>query len=404
GIVLDKTGTLTEGKMSVQEVIPAPGVNTEAFLLAALSLEKTSEHPVAAAVVAYAEKQGLSPKRTQNFRSHPGKGVSAEMDGETYRAGTALWMQEEKIDLSLLQSPLRHIQEKGYSVLCFAKNRRALGLIGVSDTLKPSAKEAVASLKALGVTPYMLTGDQRRAAAHIAGECGVENVLAEVLPQDKEREVRKIQEQGRRVAMIGDGINDAPALARADVGVAIGAGTDVAIESADVVLMKSDLLDAVNAIRLSHNTIRNIKQNLFWAFFYNCIGIPIAAGVFFLSFGLKLSPMFGAAAMSLSSVCVVSNALRLRFFKPIHRNTPEASAVPIRKEETQMTKTISIEGMMCTHCSGRVTKALESIPGVSGVQVSHETGKAVVTVDGTVANGDLSKAVEEAGYTVLGID
>lgn len=404
GIVLDKTGTLTEGKMSVQEVIPAPGIQREAFVRAALSLEKTSEHPVAAAVVAYAEKQGLSPDQARNFLSHPGKGVSAEIDGETYRAGTALWMQEEEIDLSLLQSPLRAIQEKGYSVLCFAKNRQALGLIGVSDTLKSGAKEAVASLKALGVTPYMLTGDQRRAAAHIAGECGVENVLAEVLPQDKAGKVKQLQQEGLTVTMVGDGINDAPALKQADIGMAIGGGTDIAIETADVVLAGNRLTDIPTAIELSRAVIRNIRENLFWAFFYNVVGIPVAAGVLYPWLGITLNPMIGAAAMSLSSVCVVSNALRLKRFK-----TPESLAIQPRaqqpeRKEINMKKTIHVEGMSCNHCKMSVEKALSALPQVEKAEVSLEKKIAVVTLNAEVSDALLSQTVTEEGFEVKGID
>lgn len=403
-VVLDKTGTVTEGHPRVTDVLPAYGVTARELLTLALTLEQPSEHPLAEAIVQRAHEDGLTALPVTGFAAKVGRGIEGQVEGALCRAGNARFFEESGVALEGFAAQAEQLAEQGKTPLFFARESKIIGVIAIADVVKPTSAQAIAQLRDMGLDVVMLTGDHARTAEAIRQQLGIARVVAEVLPQDKEREVRKIQEQGRRVAMIGDGINDAPALARADVGVAIGAGTDVAIESADVVLMKSDLLDAVNAIRLSHTTIRNIKQNLFWAFFYNCIGIPIAAGVFFLSFGLKLSPMFGAAAMSLSSVCVVSNALRLRFFKPIHRNTPEASAVPIRKEETQMTKTISIEGMMCTHCSGRVTKALESIPGVSGVQVSHETGKAVVTVDGTVANGDLSKAVEEAGYTVLGID
>ena len=275
--------------------------------------------------------------------------------------------------------------------------------------VKPTSAEAIRALRALKIDVTLLTGDNRITAEAIRRQLDIPRVVAEVLPQDKEREIRALQEQGRTVAMVGDGINDAPALARADVGIAIGAGTDVAISSANVVLMKSDLLDAVNAVRLSRAVIRNIKQNLFWAFFYNCIGIPLAAGVFWPILGMKLSPMFGAAAMSLSSVCVVSNALRLKFFRPIiSDHAPAAPAEPIQnqtgKEAETMTKTLTIEGMMCPHCSGRVHDALCALDGVSSAEVSHETGKAVCTLTQSVADDTLAQAVTAAGYKVLGIE
>ncbi len=403
-VVLDKTGTVTEGHPRVTDVLPAQGVTEQELLTLALTLEQPSEHPLAEAIVQRAREDGLTALPVTGFAAKIGRGIEGQVEGAVCRAGNARFFEENDIALEGFAAQAEQLAEQGKTPLFFARDAKIIGIVAIADVVKPTSAQAIAQLRGMGLDVVMLTGDHTRTAEAIRQQLGIARVIAEVLPQDKEREVRKIQEQGRRVAMIGDGINDAPALARADVGIAIGAGTDVAIESADVVLMKSDLLDAVNAIRLSHSTIRNIKQNLFWAFFYNSIGIPIAAGVFFLSFGLKLNPMFGAAAMSLSSVCVVTNALRLRFFKPIHRTAPEAPAAPIRKEQTKMTKTISIEGMMCTHCSGRVTQALEGIPGVSDVQVSHETGKAVVQVTDAVANGDLSKAVEEAGYTVHGID
>ena len=286
----------------------------------------------------------------------------------------------------------------------FAANRQVAGIFAVADVLKPTSRAAVEALQNLGVEVTLLTGDNQATAQSIAAELGIKDVVAEVLPQDKERVVREKQAQGRKVAMVGDGINDAPALARADVGVAIGAGTDVAISSADVVLMKSDLMDAVDAIRLSRQTMRNIRQNLFWAFFYNCIGIPIAAGALWLPLGLKLSPMIGAAAMSLSSVCVVSNALRLKFF----RSTPKPAAqqgeyIVLPKEEAKMTKVIKIEGMMCEHCVAHVKKALEAFPGVS-VAVDLAGGKATVQGDSLPDNAKLTEAVEQAGYKVVGVE
>lgn len=404
-VVLDKTGTITEGHPRVTDLVPAENISAQALLTLALSLEQPSEHPLAEAIVTHAKEQGLTALPVTGFDAKVGRGIEAQIDGALCRAGNQRLMEECGVQLGALAEKASAFAEDGKTPLFFARDGKAVGVIAIADVVKESSAQAVQAMQQLGLEVVMLTGDNARTAAAIQHRLGITRVVAEVLPQDKEREVRVLQESGKRVAMIGDGINDAPALARADVGVAIGAGTDVAIESADVVLMKSDLLDAVNAIRLSHATIKNIRENLFWAFFYNCIGIPIAAGLFFLPFGLKLNPMFGAAAMSLSSVCVVSNALRLRFFKPLRRNGPAAPvSIKKRKEENGMTKTIAIEGMMCKNCSGHVTKALEALPGVSKAEVSHETGKAVVTVSGAVANGDLSAAVEGEGYKVLGIE
>lgn len=397
-VVLDKTGTVTEGHPRVTNLVTAQGIEERELLTLALSLEQPSEHPLAEAIVAHATAQGLQPLPVTAFDAKVGRGITAEIGGALCFAGNARMMEEQGIIPGTLATSAARFAEDGKTPLYFARDGKLVGVIAIADVVKETSAQAIGALQDMGVEVVMLTGDNARTAAAIQKKLGIKRVVAEVLPQDKEREVRALQEGGRRVAMVGDGINDAPALARADVGIAIGAGTDVAIESADVVLMKSDLLDAVNAIRLSHQTLRNIRQNLFWAFFYNVVGIPIAAGLFFIAFRLKLSPMFGAAAMSLSSVCVVTNALRLRFFKPIH---PKQA---IRKEENTMKKIISIEGMMCTHCSAHVQKALTAIEGVQQVEVSHETGKATVAVNGLVANGDLSKAVEEAGYQVVGID
>lgn len=304
----------------------------------------------------------------------------------------------------------QQLASQGKTPLYFAEDGALIGVIGVADVVKSSSRAAVAQLKHLGIDVTLLTGDHHVTAQAICKQLDIPHVISEVLPHEKEREVRRLQEQGKTVAMVGDGVNDAPALARADVGIAIGAGTDVAISSADVVLMKSDLMDAVNAIRLSRSVIRNIKENLFWAFFYNCIGIPLAAGVFWIPFALKLNPMFGAAAMSLSSIFVVSNALRLKFFRPI-LSTPahteqESRGIEVnltRKEDVIMKKTISIEGMMCPHCSGHVHDALCNLPGVQSAEVSHETGKAVCTLSSDVSDDLLIKAVSDAGYKVLEI-
>ncbi|MCB6364702.1 heavy metal translocating P-type ATPase [Intestinibacillus massiliensis] len=409
-VVLDKTGTVTEGHPRVTDVVPAAGMTENGLLTLALSLEQPSEHPLAEAVVTHAEQAGLTAQPVEAFDAKVGRGLEAKVDGVLCRAGNARMMEENGISLGALRQRGEAFAQDGKTPLYFAKGGEAAGVIAIADVVKPSSAQAVQAMREMGLEVVMLTGDNKKTAEAIRGKLGISRVVAEVLPQDKEREIRTLQGQGKRVAMVGDGINDAPALARADVGIAIGAGTDVAIESADVVLMKSDLLDAANAIRLSRKTIRNIRQNLFWAFFYNCIGIPLAAGVFFVPFALKLNPMFGAAAMSLSSVCVVTNALRLRFFKPIaSQGTGDGLGQPPiqvshKKGENTMKKTIKIEGMMCTHCSGHVHDALCKIPGVQEAAVSHESGEAVVTLAGTVADGDLSAAVEQAGYKVLGIE
>jgi len=322
-VVLDKTGTITEGKPRVTDILPAKGVSVEQLLEIAASIEKPSEHPLSEAIVEKAAREGISCRDAAGFDSISGRGIVATIDGRQYMAGNLALMKDRNIDVEALRQASDSLAENGKTPLYFADGEALLGVVAVADVVKPSSREAIEEFKAMGIDVVMLTGDNKRTAAAIQSQLRIDRVVAEVLPQDKEREIRAIQQGGKRVAMIGDGINDAPALARADVGIAIGAGTDIAIESADIVLMKSDLLDAVTAIQLSRATIRNIKQNLFWAFFYNTIGIPLAAGVFFSLLGWRLSPMFGAAAMGLSSVCVVSNALRLKFFKPkrIHHTT-----------------------------------------------------------------------------------
>ena len=318
-VVLDKTGTITEGKPRVTDIVPAPGIQEQELLAAAASIEKPSEHPLAEAIVERAAELALELSPVGEFQAVSGRGILTSSGGEPYAAGNLALMQEQKVDTGLLQQQAEAFSEQGKTSLFFAKGGRLLGVIAVADVIKPTSRQAVRELTAMGIDVVMLTGDNKRTAEAIRRQMGINRVVAEVLPQDKEEEVRSIQESGKRVAMVGDGINDAPALARADVGIAIGAGTDIAIESADIVLMKSDLMDVVTAIQLSRATIRNIKENLFWAFFYNSIGIPLAAGVFYVLLGWKLNPMFAAAAMSLSSVCVVTNALRLKFFKPHRR-------------------------------------------------------------------------------------
>ncbi len=399
-IVLDKTGTLTQGKPVVTDLHTADGVTEEELLCVAASLEKPSEHPLADAIVAEAEARSIPLAPIEDFSAVHGRGVTGRLHGAEVLAGNRTMLEEKGIDFAAYSSVSDRLATEGKTPLYFAENGKMLGLVAVADTAKPTSKAAVAGFKALGIEVVMLTGDNRRTAEAVGRELGVDIVIAEVLPQDKEREVAAIQAKGRRVAMVGDGINDAPALARADVGIAIGAGTDVAIESADVVLMKSDLLDAVNAVRLSKATIRNIKQNLFWAFIYNIIGIPLAAGVFYASLKWQLDPMFAAAAMSLSSVSVVTNALRLKFFKP----AAAPAAAPILKgETTTMEKKLTIEGMSCGHCSARVEKALSTLDGATAT-VDLETKTATVTLSHEVPDADLKKAVEDAGYTVTAIN
>lgn len=403
-VVLDKTGTVTEGRPVVTD-IKSFGVEPEDLLSLALSLEVHSDHPLADAIVRYARAKHVKERKTDSFEMIEGQGVRAVIDGVRCMAGNRRMLLANGLALSRSAQQMgENLAAAGKTPLYFAANRQVVGIFAVADVLKPSSRAAVDTLQKLGVQVTLLTGDNQATAQSIAAELGVQDVVAEVLPQDKERVVREKQEQGRKVAMIGDGINDAPALARADVGIAIGAGTDVAIASADVVLMKSDLMDAVDAIRLSRQTMRNIRQNLFWAFFYNCIGIPIAAGVLWLPLGLKLSPMIGAAAMSLSSVCVVSNALRLKFFKASPK--PESSQCVIlpKEEEKQMekTKVIQIEGMMCEHCVAHVKKALEAFDGVSA-QVDLQNGTATVQSNTLPDDAKLTEAVEQAGYKVVGL-
>lgn len=407
-VVLDKTGTVTEGHPIVTDVQPI-GQTKQHLLEIAYALEQPSEHPLAEAIVTYAQEHAVRSLPVFDFTAQIGKGITATVDGHSCIAGNAAMLEAQGIVVSNGAAFGQQLAEQGKTPLYFAQDGVLIGVIGVADVVKSSSRAAVAQLKHLGIDVTLLTGDHHVTAQAICKQLDIPHVISEVLPHEKEREVRRLQEQGKTVAMVGDGINDAPALARADVGIAIGAGTDVAISSADVVLMKSDLMDAVNAIRLSRSVIRNIKENLFWAFFYNCIGIPLAAGVFWIPFSLKLNPMFGAAAMSLSSIFVVSNALRLKFFRPILSTsapTQQSCGTEInltRKEDVTMKKTISIEGMMCPHCSGHVHDALCNLPGVQSAEVSHETGKAVCTLSGDVSDDMLVKAVSDAGYKVLEI-
>ena len=405
-IVLDKTGTITEGRPVLTDLIPLAG-QTEAELLAlAAALEKPSEHPLAEAILA-AAGEGQLPA-VERFEALPGRGLKATLLGKTYYAGNARLMEEKGISLEGVGEVPHTLASQGKTPLYFGSGRTLLGIVAAADPVKPTSGAAIKELQGMGLTVVMLTGDNARTAAAIQRQLGIGQVVAEVLPQDKEAQVRQLQSQGHKVAMVGDGINDAPALARADIGIAIGAGTDVAIESADVVLMKSDLLDAVTAVQLSRKVIRNIKENLFWAFIYNIIGIPLAAGVWYPLFQLQLSPMFGAAAMSLSSVCVVSNALRLKFFRPERRESPAApvSEGTPKSVETKgtsaMTKTMSINGMMCAHCQAHVEKALNAIDGVEA-KVNLEAKTATLTLSKDVSDDVLRGAVTEAGYEVVSI-
>ena len=403
-IVLDKTGTITRGRPEVTDLLPVPGRTEEELLCLAASLESRSEHPLAQAIVSCAKEVGIPLVEVSQFEAVPGMGIRGTIDGTGYLAGNARFFAQEGIDLTDQADALAN---EGKTPLFFAEGGHFIGTIAVADPIKPGSPAAVAAMKELGLEVILLTGDNCRTAQAVGRQVGAGQVIAEVLPQDKERHVHQLQAQGKKVAMVGDGINDAPALARADVGVAIGAGTDVAIESADVVLMRSDLMDAVGAYELSKATLRNIRQNLFWALFYNCIGIPLAAGLFYPLLHWQLNPIFGAVAMSLSSFCVVSNALRLRLFKPRHQAAPVA-AEPVKpmepeKEEETMTKILTVEGMMCVHCQGRVEKALAGVKGVKSVSVDLEAKTATVEAGLLVKESTLVQAVTDAGYEVTGV-
>ncbi len=418
-VVLDKTGTVTEGKPKVTDVIDYSGNRQEAVAFAA-ALEKPSEHPLSEAVVGYAKELGIALPEVTEFQAVFGKGIQGKIDGIQYFAGNRKFLEEKSVALTpKLEQKAEQLAEEGKTPLLFGKeengSHRLTAIIAVADTIKESSAEAIRQLMQMNIQTIMLTGDNRKTAEAVRKNLGIQEVIAEVLPGEKEEKIRALKEQGRKVAMIGDGINDAPALASADVGIAIGAGTDVAMESADIILMKSDLRDAVTAIRLSKAVIRNIKENLFWAFFYNSIGIPLAAGILYPMFGLKLNPMFGAAAMSLSSVCVVANALRLRNFKETQKAAKETvkeaakeadnknASQNISKEEIKMTKTIIIEGMSCGHCTARVQKALEALEGITAVTMSLEQKSAEITLDQEISNQLLTQTITDAGYEVVEI-
>ena len=403
-LALDKTGTITQGEPKVTDILPVQGLTETELLRLARALEQKSEHPLAKAILQRAEEEQIPAEEVTDFQALPGNGLTARLNGAALSGGNLSFISTQAAVPQDLQSKAEALAGQGKTPLFFSQNGALLGVIAVADVIKEDSPQAVKELQNMGIRVVMLTGDNQRTAQAIGKQAGVDEVIAGVLPDGKESVIRKLKEQGR-VAMVGDGINDAPALTRADTGVAIGAGADVAIDAADVVLMKSRLLDVPAAIRLSRATLRNIHENLFWAFFYNTIGIPLAAGLF-IPFGLTLNPMFGAAAMSLSSFCVVSNALRLNLFnlRDARKDKPLKSKHSKHSEEvTTMEKTMKIEGMMCGHCEARVKKALEALPEVSAANVSHESGTAVVTLSGALADEALKKAVEDQDYKVLGI-
>lgn len=407
-ILLDKTGTLTVGRPAVTGLLPADGVSEEMLLRLAAGLEGRSEHPLAAAVTAYAAEQGVQPAAPEDFGVEPGGGVYGRAEGKALLGGNRRFMEARGIDLSAFEASAAQAAEEGKTPLFFAADGRMIGMILVADVMKESSPAAVRAFQKMGIRVVMLTGDNKRTAAHVGALAGIDDIVAEVTPAGKEEKISALQREGHRVAMIGDGINDAPALARADVGIAIGAGADIAANSADIVLMRNDLSAAAAAIDLSRAVIRNIKENLFWAFIYNIIGIPIAAGALYSLNGLLLNPMIAAAAMSFSSVFVVMNALRLKLWKDKYR--PEKETISLQKQPDQkeketisMKKTVRIEGMMCGHCTAHVQKALEEVAGVESVRVSLEDKAAYVTLTAPVEEAALSGAVEAAGYTVTGI-
>ena len=405
-VALDKTGTITSGEPKVTDILPAEGVSAEELLRLANTLERRSEHPLAKAILEYAKEQNVSAEEVADFQALPGNGLTARLDGKALCGGNDTFIGTTASISPEMKAQAAALAEAGKTPLWFSYDGKLLGVVAVADVIKADSPQAVRELQNMGIRVVMITGDNERTAKAIGAQAGVDQVIAGVLPDGKEREIRKLKTEGK-VAMVGDGINDAPALTRADIGVAIGAGTDVAIDAADVVLMKSRLSDVPAAIRLSRATLRNIHENLFWAFFYNTIGIPLAAGVF-IPLGLTLNPMFGAAAMSLSSFCVVSNALRLNLFKlrdarHDHKHVKHSKKHE-EKEKNEMEKTLKITGMMCGHCEARVKKALEAVEGVAEAKVSHESGTAVVTLNVPVEDAVLKKAVEDQDYKVTAID
>lgn len=417
-IVLDKTGTITAGEPHVTDVWLHEGVDKRQFLALAAGAEQGSEHPLAGAVVAYVKEQGIVLPETESFYAEAGKGIKAVISGQNILAGSLRFFKDEGVlgEEDLAESMAEKYASQGKTPLLFAIEGKLAGIIAVADTIKPTSKEAIERFRKMGLQVVMLTGDNAVTAQAIGNELGITNTISGVLPTEKESHVRKLQEEGKKVVMVGDGINDAPALTRADIGVAIGAGTDIAIESADVVLLKDSLLDVAEAIELSKAVVRNIRMNLFWAFFYNILGIPVAAGVLYPAFGLRLSPMIGSAAMSLSSVCVVTNALRLRFFKTKASKTSNEQLQTVvkediqkentieRKEEQTMTKTMYVDGMMCAHCKMHVEKALLGVAGVTAAEVNLEKKSASITTNENVSDEVIMNAVKEAGYTPISME
>ena len=403
-IALDKTGTITKGEPTVTDVIPGEGITEEALVEYAASLESKSEHPLASAIIQYAGEQNIQMDEVTEFTALPGNGLTAKQKGEQLFGGNQIWIQKQVTIADTILQKAEMLAKEGKTPLFFAKEKTFLGIIAVADVIKEDSARAVKQLQDMGLRVVMLTGDNENTAKAIGRQAGVDQVIADVLPEGKEQVVRQLQKQGK-VAMVGDGINDAPALTRADMGIAIGAGTDIAIDAADVVLMKSRLLDVPAAIRLSRATLKNIHENLFWAFFYNVIGIPLAAGIWIPIFGWKLNPMFGAAAMSLSSFCVVTNALRLNLCRlyDTKKDRKRKQRKQKQQEDAIMTKTMKIEGMMCGHCEARVKKALEALPQVTEAEVSHKNGTAVVTLAEEISDAELTKAVEEQDYTVTSV-
>lgn len=407
-VVLDKTGTITAGKPVVTDIVPNKNSSSSYLLQVAATLEKPSEHPLADAIVEKANQLGLTFLETTDFKAISGRGISAQIGGKVCLAGNLAFMEENFISTSELSAQSDALANNGKTPLYFAEDGKLIGLIAVADVVKPTSRNAIHELEQMGIEVVMLTGDNRKTAETIQRQLGISRIVAEVLPQDKEREVRAIQESGKVVAMVGDGINDAPALVRADVGIAIGAGTDVAIESADIVLMKSDLMDVVTAIQLSKAVIRNIKMNLFWAFFYNSIGIPLAAGVFYSILNWKLNPMFAAAAMSLSSVCVVTNALRLKLFRPKYATpisepaAPESEILQIEEDDT-MKKIVKVEGMHCQHCQATVEKVLSGLQGVSSAKVDLDKKTATVSLESDISDDVLMQTVNDAGFQAISV-
>ena len=419
-VALDKTGTITQGEPKVTDMIPGEGITKDTLMQTALALELKSEHPLAKAIVAYGEEQQITVSAADDFQAMPGNGLSGIVSGARVFGGNLKFISGKTTVSEQMQRQAEELAKQGKTPLFFATEEKLFGIIAVADVIKEDSPQAISQLQNMGIEVVMLTGDNERTAKAIGAQAGVDQVIAGVLPDGKERVIRELQQRGK-VAMVGDGINDAPALTRADMGIAIGAGADVALDAADVVLVKSSLSDVPAAIRLSRAVLRNIHENLFWAFIYNVIGIPIAAGVWYHWFGLKLNPMFGAAAMSLSSFCVVTNALRLNFVKVYstkrdknknHKKNQNQQDVQIvvdtdvmaeKQEENDMEKVIEIKGMMCGHCEAHVKKALEALEGVASAEASHEKGTAVVQLSGSVDDAVLKKAVEEEGYEVTGI-